>query len=331
MLCTPTADNARVSACLAEAKLGGEIHFVEALKICDLVLKNRQNTVLKQRIFLFVGSTVTESLEELKEIGRKLNKHQVAVSIGAFGDLSAEQHAKLDAFIGTVSQEDNSSVVYIGAGVNICDQLLTSPSFSGMGEGAEFQAGGAIDAEEEMFQKAIEQSRKEAEDRARKKAEEDKEKEQANQANQAKQPEVEKPKDKDQYELSSKEAERLAEELSRQEPQHPEPDEKPDDDKKKKDNEDDKETLASRNQDNTLRHDDLTIRSDLLTEKADLTIKSQTVGQDKKFMNELEELAQDDSEEELDGDKKKKKDEEKKKEQKDKEDKKKHQTEKHDK
>lgn len=60
-----------------------------------------------------------------------------------------------------------------------------------------------------------------------------------------------------------------------------------DDDKKKKKDDADKETTASRGLEGSERQD-LTQRPDFLTEKAN-TIKSQ----DPKFMNQLEELAQD--------------------------------------
>jgi 26S proteasome regulatory subunit N10 len=167
VLCTPTTDNARVSACLSEAKVWGCIHFVEALKICALILKNRQNTNLRQRIFMFVGSAIQEQLEELRVIGRKLNKHQIAVSIAAFGDISAEQRAKLDGFIQTVSQEDNSTVTYIAAGLSVCDHLLDTPVFMG-GIDSRFPPG--IEAEDPELRMALEMSMKEEEERRKREA-----------------------------------------------------------------------------------------------------------------------------------------------------------------
>lgn len=314
VLCTPTADNSRVSACMAEAKVSGEIHFVEALKICALVLKNRQNTALRQRIFMFVGSTIREKEEELKGIARKLNKHQIAVTVAAFGDLSGEQRGKLDTFVQLASQEDNSSVIYIDTGRNICDSLLDAPVFSG---GAEKFATAELEAEDPELKMALEMSLKDEEDRRKRET-----------AAQAPKPdkmevEVDKPKQhkKDEFELTEEEAQRIAEDLNKQEQMamEVEKDEPADkDDEKKKKKEDDKDTIASRGLEGTERSEGTLRGADFLTNKSN-TIKSQ----DTKFMTQLEEMAQDDSDEELKGD-----DKDKDKEKKNKE-KKKNQTEKH--
>lgn len=217
VLCTPTIDNARVSSCLSEAKINGEIHFVEALKICSLVLKNRQNTNLKQRIFIFVGSTITETLEELKVIARKLNKHQIAVSIGAFGDLSAEQRAKLEAFIQTVTQEENSSVTYIATGNNIFDYLVSTPAFM---SGDKPFTGDGLDTEDPELRMALEMSLKEEEERKKREtaaAAATKEPQKKDEKMEVEKPVADK-KVKDEFELTEEEAQKLAEELSRQEP-----------------------------------------------------------------------------------------------------------------
>ena len=49
------------------------------------------NANLKQRIICFVASSVTESIEELKLICKKLKKNDIALDLVALGDLSEKQ------------------------------------------------------------------------------------------------------------------------------------------------------------------------------------------------------------------------------------------------
>lgn len=129
VLCTPTQDGSKVSSTLFGAKVGGHIHLVNALQISILALKNRPNTRTKQRILLFVGSKITESVDEVRVIGKKLAKNSVAITIFSFGETSAEQKAKIEALYKAVNNEDNSSVYVVERGRNLTDTLVSSSLF----------------------------------------------------------------------------------------------------------------------------------------------------------------------------------------------------------
>ena len=56
-----------------------------------LALKHRLNSDLSQRIICFVASSISDSIEELKLVGKKLKKNGVALDLIALGDLSETQ------------------------------------------------------------------------------------------------------------------------------------------------------------------------------------------------------------------------------------------------
>lgn len=102
---------------------------MKALQISILALKNRPNPRTKQRILLFVGSKITESVDEVRVIGKKLAKNSVAITIFSFGETSAEQKAKIEALYKAVNNEDNSSVYVVERGRNLTDTLVSSSLF----------------------------------------------------------------------------------------------------------------------------------------------------------------------------------------------------------
>ena len=79
----------------------------------------------------FVGSTITEDVETLKIHAKKLKKNMIAVDVVCFGDCSEEQVNKLQAFITTLQQEDNSHFILVNPGQNLSDKLIGSPIFGG--------------------------------------------------------------------------------------------------------------------------------------------------------------------------------------------------------
>jgi hypothetical protein len=61
-----------------------------------------------------VASTITENIEELKIICKKLKKNNIAVDFIALGDLSEAQREKLDVMNETVKGETNKcGLVYV--------------------------------------------------------------------------------------------------------------------------------------------------------------------------------------------------------------------------
>ena len=57
-----------------------------------------------------MASTVSDGVEEIKIIGKKLKKNQIAIDIIGIGDVSQDQRDKLNALLEAVNQQDNSSI-----------------------------------------------------------------------------------------------------------------------------------------------------------------------------------------------------------------------------
>lgn len=93
----------------------------------------------------FIGSTITEDVETLKILAKKLKKNGVAVDIICFGDCSEEQVNKVQTFVATLQNEDNSHCVVIQPGENLTDKVIGSPIIGGQAG----NAGGLNNIEEE--------------------------------------------------------------------------------------------------------------------------------------------------------------------------------------
>lgn len=61
----------------------------------------------------FIGSTITEDVETLKILAKKLKKNNVAVDLVVFGDVTAEQVSKAETFVATLQNEDNSHALVV--------------------------------------------------------------------------------------------------------------------------------------------------------------------------------------------------------------------------
>lgn len=79
----------------------------------------------------FIGSTISEDVETLKILAKKLKKNGVAVDIICYGDCSEEQVNKVNTFVATLQNEDNSHCVVIQPGENISDKVIGSPIIGG--------------------------------------------------------------------------------------------------------------------------------------------------------------------------------------------------------
>lgn len=85
----------------------------------------------------FVGSTIREDIETLKILAKKLKKNAVAVDIVCFGDVSEEQINKVQTFVSTIQNEDNSHCLIVEPGEILTDKLIGSPIIGGAaGQGA---------------------------------------------------------------------------------------------------------------------------------------------------------------------------------------------------
>jgi len=118
--------------CLNTTKIEGETHFVTSLKVAQLALKRRTTDASQQgerRIIAFIGSPLTESLEDLVSHGEKLKKNSIAIDVINFGE-ELVNTKKLESFIAAASGEDkNCNLITVIGGDQriISDILLSSP------------------------------------------------------------------------------------------------------------------------------------------------------------------------------------------------------------
>jgi 26S proteasome regulatory subunit N10 len=129
VLVTPTQDQGKILAALHHVKISGSVHFASSVKVAQLALRHRQNKNSKQRIIAFVGSPLTDDETSLVELGKNLKKNLIAVDIVNFGE-TAENQAKLEAFIAAVNKDENSNLLTVPAGPHILsDMLIQSPIY----------------------------------------------------------------------------------------------------------------------------------------------------------------------------------------------------------
>ncbi|KAG9442647.1 hypothetical protein H6P81_018501 [Aristolochia fimbriata] len=136
VLVTPTSDLGKILACMHGLEIGGEMNLTAGIQVAQLALKHRQNKKQQQRIIVFAGSPVKYDKKVLETIGKKLKKNSVALDIVDFGEEDDGKHEKLEALIAAVNNNDSSHIVHVPSGQNaLSDVLLTTPIFTGDGEG----------------------------------------------------------------------------------------------------------------------------------------------------------------------------------------------------
>lgn len=122
--------------------------------MAHLALKHRQNKHQRMRIVLFIGSPIPDDTDQLKAVGKKLRKCNVAVDVVSFGDID-ENAEKLDVFMTAVNKNNNSHLVTVPPGAVLADVLLSTPIFmdedSG-GGGSGFAAAAAAGASHAAMQ-----------------------------------------------------------------------------------------------------------------------------------------------------------------------------------
>ncbi|XP_049365321.1 26S proteasome non-ATPase regulatory subunit 4 homolog [Solanum verrucosum] len=131
VLITPTSDFGEMLSCINGLNIGGEMNLAAGLQVAQLALKHRQNKKQHQRIILFAGSPVKEDKRVLEMIGRKLNKHRVALDVINFGQEDKRKAEKLEALVAAVNNNDNSHIIYIPPGArDLSDVLGRNPIFT---------------------------------------------------------------------------------------------------------------------------------------------------------------------------------------------------------
>ncbi|OAD80389.1 hypothetical protein PHYBLDRAFT_153870 [Phycomyces blakesleeanus NRRL 1555(-)] len=143
VLVTLTSDVGRILSALHGVRVGGESDLLTGIQIAQLALKHRQNKNQRQRIIVFVGSPVETDERTLIRLAKKMKKNNVAVDIVNFGE-EASNTSKLEAFINSVNNSDNSHLVTIPPGPHLLsDMLISTPIISGEeGSSANFGSSG---------------------------------------------------------------------------------------------------------------------------------------------------------------------------------------------
>uniref|UniRef100_A0A0E0M5F4 VWFA domain-containing protein n=1 Tax=Oryza punctata TaxID=4537 RepID=A0A0E0M5F4_ORYPU len=138
VLLAPTSDTVKFLACMHGLEASGEANLTAALNVAELVLKNRPDKRLSQRIVVFVGSPVKD--EKLETIGKELKKYNVSLDVVEFGESDDEKPEKLEALVAEVG--GNSQIVHIPPGEDLRVVLANTPIITG-DEGGGAAAGGA--------------------------------------------------------------------------------------------------------------------------------------------------------------------------------------------
>ena len=105
-----------------------------------MVLKHRQNKNQRQRVIAFIGSPIQESTPDLVKLGKKLKKNNVAVDIISIGN-EQENLEKLQSFVATVNNNENSHLVSIPPGPQLISDSLIGSAIVGEDAGGNFEFG----------------------------------------------------------------------------------------------------------------------------------------------------------------------------------------------
>lgn len=90
-------------------KMGGNIDLTTSIQIAQLALKHRKNKNGGQRIIVFVGGVISETVEALQKLGKQLKKNNVALDVICIGE--ADDNApKLEELINATNTNDNRLV-----------------------------------------------------------------------------------------------------------------------------------------------------------------------------------------------------------------------------
>ncbi|KAH7307223.1 hypothetical protein KP509_22G050400 [Ceratopteris richardii] len=136
VLVTPTTDLGKIFSCMHGVEVGGSADITAAVQVAQLALKHRQNKNQRQRVIVFAGSPITADKALLEVVGKKLKKNSVSLDIVSFGEEDDGKAEKLGAFLAAVNSNDSSHLLHVPAGSTVLsDALLSSPIFTGDGEG----------------------------------------------------------------------------------------------------------------------------------------------------------------------------------------------------
>eukprot|EP01098_Paradermamoeba_levis_P003100 TRINITY_DN1446_c0_g1_i4.p1 TRINITY_DN1446_c0_g1~~TRINITY_DN1446_c0_g1_i4.p1 ORF type:complete len:443 (-),score=190.39 TRINITY_DN1446_c0_g1_i4:209-1537(-) len=154
MLINLTTEIGRIISAIHNIPFEGECDLLNAIQVAQLALKHRQNKQQAQRIICFVGSPLVHTdKEELIRLAKRLKKNNIAVDVINFGEQEANRD-KLESFVKTVNNNDNSHIISVPAGPNIVlsevirsSPLIKGGDAGGAGGGAGFDVDPNMDPE----------------------------------------------------------------------------------------------------------------------------------------------------------------------------------------
>lgn len=106
MRVSPTEEAGKILAAFAGISISGKSDIGTAVQIAQLALKHRKNKNGGQRIIVFVGGPVFDTVEKLQKIGKQLKKNNVAVDVISMGEME-ENSEKLLEFVNATNSNDN--------------------------------------------------------------------------------------------------------------------------------------------------------------------------------------------------------------------------------
>eukprot|EP01119_Soliformovum_irregulare_P003141 TRINITY_DN1345_c0_g1_i3.p1 TRINITY_DN1345_c0_g1~~TRINITY_DN1345_c0_g1_i3.p1 ORF type:complete len:650 (+),score=144.15 TRINITY_DN1345_c0_g1_i3:147-2096(+) len=109
---SPTLDISRLMRALEEIQIEGECDHITALKLAQMVVRNRPNKQQAGRVVWFLGGPLPEDHDILCDLARAYKKSQIGVDIISFGEISRVRAMKLDSFINYVNRQENSHAVF---------------------------------------------------------------------------------------------------------------------------------------------------------------------------------------------------------------------------
>lgn len=125
VLSTLTTDFGKILSGVHETKISGRNNFSSGVQVAALALKHRQNKAGGQRIIVFVGSPIEESDRDLEKLAKKMKKNNVAIDVINFGE-ELVNTAKLEKFITTINNNDNSHLVTVPPGPRLLYEAVAS-------------------------------------------------------------------------------------------------------------------------------------------------------------------------------------------------------------
>jgi 26S proteasome regulatory subunit N10 len=129
LLTAPTEEQSKIMASLHNVELRGTVELSTRMSIAQLALKHRLNKAQRQRIIVFLASPIQENEKAFIQLAKKLKKNEVAVD---FVNVAVQENVgKLQAFIETVSKEDNSHLLDVPKGLSSVSDLLVGSAILG--------------------------------------------------------------------------------------------------------------------------------------------------------------------------------------------------------